>query len=269
MRAVSALGALGALLAVALVAVSCVIETPALDSVESAVEPTAIAQIEPTAIPRPPTPQPTAPPAPSPTMPPAPSPEPTPTPERAPEPDDRPQPLPTVTGDSGFEPTVVPAGLIAIPVHNTTFRLAEARPILQLGGHTLIYLDDQAGSEIDIFTPVAFDDGTLIGSYEEVTSFLQSNALLELEESESVTIAGHSTRVFEGLGPDRTRAFITDATELKNIDLGWFPPDQLKLWVVDHPDGPVIVTAEALTDSNQYSDALALAGDILSTIDFG
>lgn len=263
--------------------VSCVIDTPVLDSGETSAtngsaagtsggavdsEPTAVPQFEPTSIPSPPTPQATVEPTPTveatPTpTPPEPTPEPTPTTTTAPD------PLPTVTEEANFQPTVIPAGLIAVPVLDTTFRLDEARPILQFGGHSLIYLDEQARSEVDIFTPVAFDDGTPINSYDEVIEFLQTDTRTELEEGDPVTIAGHATRVFEGLGVEQSRAFITDLSQVDEALQGWVPPDQLTLWVVDHPRGTVIVTAEAFDDSNQYSDALDLAANILSTIDFG
>lgn len=277
------------MLGLALLAASCVIENPVIESgtdaqVDNAQSgetgggtagnaPTqgeSLEQTEPTAPPSPPTPQPTVPETPTP----APTPEPTAAPTAAPaltvEPGpDTPTPLPTVTDEAEFQPTTVAAGLIAIPVLTTTFRLDDPRPILQLGGHSLIYLDDDITSEVDIFTPVALVDGTPITSYDEVISVLQSSPLLEIAELDPVTIAGHNTRVFEGLGLERTRLFITDLNQLDDENLGWWPPDQVTLWVIDHPQRTVIVTAEAFNQSGRYDDAIDLAADILSTIDFG
>jgi hypothetical protein len=147
--------------------------------------------------------------------------------------------------------------------------LAQTRPVLQLGGHTLIYVDDERTAEVDIFIPAATGRGRVIDSYDELILYLQTAPdFAGLEELRPVSIAGFPTRVFEGTADSPDRAFITDIAALENDQLGWFPSERMRLWAIDHPDGPVIVSAESLDNPGRYSDAVRLATGILSTIDF-
>jgi hypothetical protein len=147
--------------------------------------------------------------------------------------------------------------------------LAETHPILQLGGHTLIYVDDEQNAEVDIFIPAAAADGSVIDSYEVLIAYLESApALAGLAELSPVSIAGIPTRVFEGTADSPDRAFITEIVTADNNQLGWFPAVRMRLWVINHSGGPVIVSAESLENPGQYSDAVRLATEILSTIDF-
>ncbi len=144
-----------------------------------------------------------------------------------------------------------------------------SRPVLQLGGHTLIYVDDERTAEVDIFIPSADRDGGAFDSYDAVVAYLQSDPVfVGVQELTPVSIAGLATRVFEGTAESTERAFVTD---LASTDLmfGWFPPGRMRLWLIDHPDGPVIVSAESLENPGRYSEAVRLATEVLSTIDFG
>lgn len=148
--------------------------------------------------------------------------------------------------------------------------LDETRPILQLAGHTLIYVDDEAQAEVDIFTPVAQRDGIELADYDAVISYITTDPTLSvLEELADVTIAGLPTRVFEGtISSGDERGFFTDPDAVDDSLAGWFPPTRVRMWVIDVADGPIIVTAESLEDPGQYTDAIRLASEILSTIDF-
>ena len=147
--------------------------------------------------------------------------------------------------------------------------LAEPHPVLQLGGHTLIYVDDDRNAEVDIFIPAATSDDTAINSYDEVIAYLESNAVFAgLAELSPVSIAGNPTRVFEGTADSTDRAFITEIGTADEDQVGWFPPARMRLWVINHAAGPVIVSAESLENPGRYSDAIRLATEILSTITF-
>jgi len=216
----------------------------------------------PTAVPAPPTVEPTAT-----TVEPTATtvPEPTATPAPA-----GPTPLPTSAPEAEFVPVPASPGLIVIPVQGVSFMLAETRPILQLGGHTLIYIDAEGNAEVDIFTPLATRDATPFDDYAAVISYIESDPVLaELEELTPVSIAGLPTRVFEGTADSEERVFLTELGLTGDNVLGWFPPARMRLWVIDHPDGAVIVTAESLENPGRYSEAVRLATEVLSTIDFG
>lgn len=240
---------------------ACVVDTPGIDSTQPAPDPTAVVapteapQFEPTAPPAPPTAVPTSTPVPEPTA--------TPTPTGPP-------PLPTSAPEEEFAPVTVEPGLVVVPVRNARFMLAQARPVLQLGGHTLIYVDDARDAEVDIFTPAASRDGNTIDTYDALITYMSTDAALaNLGELNPVSIAGFPTRVFEGTASATERAFITELAAADNDQLGWFPPGRMRLWVIDHPSGPVIVSAESLENPGRYSEAVRLATEILSTIDFG
>lgn len=245
-------------------AVGCVVDEPTIETTggpaeataTATPEPTAVVEFEPTATPAPATPTP------------EPTPEPTSTPEPTPTPmPTGPTPLPESTDDA-FEPTTVEAGLVAVPVRGASFVLDEPRPILQLPGHTLIYLDDERQGEVDIFVPAGDRDGNPLTSVDEVANFIESDATFSgVSELTAVSIAGLPTRVFEGTGVVGEKAFLTDLAA-ENEQLGWFPPLRMRMWLIDHPDGPVIVSAESLEDPGRYSDAVRLATAVLSTITF-
>ncbi len=166
-------------------------------------------------------------------------------------------------------PVPVNPGLIAIPVQGVSFMLAQTRPILQLGGHTLIYVDDEGTAEVDIFTPVGARDASPIDSYAVLISYIEADPVFAaLEELTPVSIAGLPTRVFEGTADSAERAFLTDLRATGDDVFGWFPPVRMRLWVIDHPDGAVIVSAESLENPGRYSEAVRLATEVLSTIDF-
>ncbi len=179
-----------------------------------------------------------------------------------------PTPLPTTDPTTEFAPTPVAPGLVAVPVRGASFMLDQSRPVLQLGGHTLIYLDDERTAEVDIFTPVADRDGNPLVAYSDVIDYIASDAAFgAIQELTPVSIAGLATRVFEGTAAATERAFVTELGATSE-QLGWFPPARMRLWFIDHPDGPVVVSAESLEDPGRYSDAVRLATEVLSTIDF-
>ena len=155
----------------------------------------------------------------------------------------------------------------------TTFILASSRPLLQLPGHTLIYVDDARLAEVDIFTPVATTDGTPLGTYDEVVAVLLTDPRFAgVSELDPVTIDGLATRVFEGtIDPSVTEqggVFVTDAGEVGNDSAGWVAPARLRLWLIDAPAGPIALTAEAVENPGQYTDAVRLATEVLTTITF-
>lgn len=255
-------------LLMAAVAAACVVDTPGIENTGPVLEQTAVPQptavapaFEPTVDVGPPTaiPEPTA------TLTPTAVAEPTATPAAL-----GPPPLPTAAPESEFEPTAVQPGLVVVPVRGARFMLTETHPVLQLGGHTLIYVDAERTAEVDIFIPAAAADGSVIDSYEVLVTYLESAPVFAgLAELSPVSIAGIPTRVFEGTADSPDRAFITEVAAAENDQLGWFPPARMRLWVINHPDGPVIVSAESLENPGRYSDAVRLATEVLSTIDFG
>jgi len=265
------------LVAALLLLTSCAVDRTAAYAVV-APQPTqeAVTPIEPTPVPPPPTAAviPTSTPVPAPTA--TPVPEPTPTTEAgpAPTPSDSqtgPNPIPTRTPDDPLIPEVVQPGLLRIPVGVTSFVLADPRPLVQIGGHTLIYVDDQAQAEVDIFTPYADRDGTVFAGYDAVIDYLETDPVFAgLAEIDSVTIAGLPTRVFNGTAEQSTdREFYTDAVSVDQDRWGWFAPVRMQLWVIDEPSGTIIVSAESLEDPGQFSEAIRLASEVLSTITFG
>lgn len=254
---------------VSVVLAGCVVDSPSIESTASgdapttanptstvAAEPTSAVRFEPTATPAPPTPtvEPTAttPPEPTATIAPA-----------------GPTPLP-LSSDPEFEPVPVDAGPVAVPVRGATFILDTTHPVLQLAGHTLIYFDDSRQAEVDIFIPAGDRTGAPLDGYDDVVGYLEADPAFEaVIELTPVSIAGLPTRVFEGDANSPARAFVTDLGSADDETLGWFPPVRMRLWLIDHPDGPVIVSAETFQDPALYTDAVRLATGILSTIDFG
>jgi hypothetical protein len=212
---------------------------------------------------------PTVAPPPTPAIPAAsPTPLPTPLPTAAPQP--LATPLPELEPNLENQPSLVQAGPVTVPVAGLTqFRLSTPRPVLQLPGHTLIYLDPQRQAEVDIFSPVAAGDGTPLPSYDDVIGRLLTDPIFaDVAELDPVSIAGFASRVFEGLPVTGQRGFYNDLTTISNENAGWFPPLRVRMWVIDAPRGAVIVSAETLEDPGQYSDAVRLATEILTTITF-
>lgn len=256
---------LAAVVVAALLASACMIESPTIEPVATAGD-TERAVAQPTAAP--PVFEPTVAPAATPTPVPTSTPAPTATP--APEPTPSTPLLEALTPSESVEPTVLQPGIVRVPVGGaTSFRLARARPVLQQPGHTLIYLDADRQAEVDIFTPVANDEGDALTDYNAVIVELTMNTVFaDLGELEPVTIAGLPARVFEGSLITGERGFHTDTSTIGNDWAGWFPPARMRLWIIDAPSGPIIVTAESLFDPGQYDDAVRMAGGLLSTITF-
>lgn len=257
--------AVGLVLALSMV-VGCVVDDPVIETTATGAEtptaaaeptPSTIVQFEPTEPPAPPTPTP----EPSPTATTEPSPTATPMPAG-------PTPLPTALPDD-FEPAPVEPGLVVVPVRDARFMLGDSRPVLQLAGHTLIYVDDERTAEVDIFVPAGDRNGAPLAAYDDVVSLIETDPVFDaVLELTPVSIAGFSTRVFEGTAEAAERAFVTDLAATGE-QLGWFPPVRMRLWLIDHPDGPVVVSAESFENPGRYSEAVRLATEILSTITFG
>lgn len=240
--------------AVLLLLTSCAIDRNAIEADAPARVETTSPAVEPTAIPAPP---PTA----------ALVPEPTPLPPTA-EPTPEPEPLPTVAAEITIEPVLTQPGPIA--VSGISFMLSQERLIARLPGHLLVYLDEDLLAEVDIFTPAADSSGNVFASYQDVIDFIESDAdLSALQELSPVTIAGRPTRVFEGTANAVDRSFFTDVADVEAAEYGWFAPSRMQLWVIDAPANTVIVSAEALEDPGQFTDAVRLATEVLSTIEFG
>ena len=195
-----------------------------------------------------------------------PSPAPTPTP-----PPPSPTPLPTTEPAIDVEPTIRAPGIVTVPVNGTSsFELRRPRPILQLPGHALIYVDTDRQGEVDLFTPVADANGDPIGGYIDVVAIVQNDPnLAGLSELPQTTVDGFSARVFDGTATLGVRVFFTDAGFTDNENAGWSPPLRLRMWIIDHPRGPVILTAESLEDPGQFDESLSIANGLLSTIDLG
>lgn len=212
--------------------------------------------------------EPTAPPV----LPPTPAfqPEPTPVPpttEPTPVLTPEPEPLPTVAVEISIEPVLTQPGQITTDA--ASFMLSQARPVSRLPGHLLVYLDDDQLAEVDVFTPVADPAGNPFAGYQDVIDFISTNGdLSALSELAPVTIAGRATRVFEGTANALERSFFTDLADIDAAEFGWFAPARMQLWVIDAPSGTVIVSAEALEDPGQFTDAVRLATEVLSTIEF-
>lgn len=259
-----------AVLVAALVSSACMIESSTIEPVAtggtSATEGTGGAIAQPT-VPAPVF-EPTAEATPAPTAVPTSTPAPTATPEPQPTPSE--PLLDTQTPSESATPTVLQPGIVRVPVGgSTTFRLARPRPVLQQPGHTLIYLDADRQAEVDIFTPVASGEADPLADYEAVIAELTTNTVFaDLSELQPVTIAGLAARVFEGSLLTGERGFHTDLSTIGNDWAGWFPPARMRLWIIDAPAGPIVVTAESLFDPGQYDDAVRMAGGLLSTITF-
>lgn len=244
---------------------ACVVEDPLIEATTGA----ATADVAPT--PTTAGPQletPTAAPPPTAVVPPTPLP--TAEPTTAPTPAPLATPLAALEPDLEVQPSLVQAGPVTVPVAGTTqFRLSAPRPVLQLPGHTLIYLDPERLAEVDIFSPVAAGDGTPLATYAEVIAQLIDDPIFaDVTELGPVSIAGLPARVFEGLPVMGARGFYNDLSTIANENAGWFPPLRIRMWVIDTPRGAVIVSAESLEDPGQFSDAVRLATEILTTITF-
>lgn len=210
---------------------------------------------------------------PAPTAPPAPTATPIPAPTSAPTPVPTPvaTPLPALSfTDDELVPSPVPAGPVVVSVGGlTSFALSTERPVLQLPGHTLIYLDDQLEAEVDIFTPVATAAGDTLSTLAEVADYMTTDPVFaDVAELQPVTIAGFPTRVFEGRPVMGAPALLTDSSTLSIEEAGWYPPARLRVWLIGTPNGVIAVSAESLQDPGQYSDAVRLATEILGTITF-
>ena len=260
------------LLAASLLA-GCVVEDSAVrTTTEPAAIPATVAPIptpafEPTATA---IPTPAATPLPAPTALPTPTPIPTATPEPTPVPTPAATPLPVSPPAVDVPPVGVLGGRIVVPVAGrTTFMLSEPREIVQLPGHTLIYLGEGTDAEVYIFTPVATADGTVLGTLADVIAELETDPIFaDVAELAPATVAGFPTRVFEGVLTTGQRGFYADLGTLSDEIAGWYAPSRLRMWLIDTPQGVVAVTAETLGTSESYSDAIRLATEILATITF-
>lgn len=261
----------------AVLCAGCVIDEPAIERTDGAnstiAVPTvtlptapAVATGTPATGPTPsPTPEPTA----TSSPPPTPTPPPSPTARPTPSPPPTPTPLPTTFPEAGVEPTLRQPGTVTVAVNGvTTFELMQARPILQLPGHTLIYVDDDLRAEVDLFTPVADADGIPLTTYGAVANVITSIAELSgLNELAPTTVDGAPARVFDGVATLGARIFVTDQAQAGNENAGWSPPLRLRMWLIDAPNGVVALTAESLEDPGQFEESLAIARGIIDTID--
>lgn len=212
--------------------------------------------------------------APEPTAVPEPTAAPTPTTEPTPEP--TPTPGEPTTAVAVVEPTLelapapVDAGRIALSVAGTTtVRLSETRPVLHVPGHVLIYVDDLRNAEVDIFTPIADPDGALFDDIEAIESYLLTASNVDtITSTSTVTIAGLTTQIFDvATTGDIVRTVHTDTSTLDNEAAGWFAPPLARLWLIDTPNGAVVVSAESF-DESRFDEAVRLAEEILSSIEF-
>jgi len=189
-----------------------------------------------------------------------------PTPEPIEEP--TPEPQPTAAPEISIEPVLTQPGPVA--VDSISFILSTERLVSRLPGHLLVYLDSDQLAEVDIFTPIADPLGSVFANHQAVIDFITSDSgLAALNELAPVTIAGSPTRVFEGTADALDRSFYTHLDDITANEYGWFAPARMQLWVIDSPTGTVIVSAEALEDPGQFTDAVRLATEVLSTIEFG
>lgn len=256
------MGALVMTVAIAPLA-GCVIDEPIIESTDPAAPTSGVPTVS-----FPPTPtSPVATSTPTPAPPPTPTTPPTPPPTTAP----TPTPLPTTFPELGVEPTLRQGGVITVPVRGaTTFRLLGPRPILQLPGHTLIYVDAERQAEVDLFTPVGDADGNRLADYLAVIDVVRTNPELPgLTEQAPTLVDGFPARVFDGVVALGTRVFVTDLAEAGNENAGWSPPVRLRMWVIDAPEQPIVLTAESLEDPGQFDVSLDIANTIIETIDLG
>lgn len=205
-----------------------------------------------------------------PTTPPAPTAEPTAVSTATPAPVPTPSPAPTATTseDGDYENVTGP---IAVPVAGiTVLELFGSHPVLQLSNHTLLYLDEQRLAEVDIFVPYATGDGTVLEDFDAVAAELNNTDRFPLlDEVSTTTIDGSPALIFEGEAEAIERRFHTSAESIGDESAGWFIPLRLKLWLIDTPHGPVIVSAEGTTGNEAlFAQATAMATSVLTTIEF-
>ncbi|MEM7096079.1 MAG: hypothetical protein AAF567_23945 [Actinomycetota bacterium] len=259
-RRFGAAGPAGAVLGCLVLLAACVVEPTEIASsvaeTSTPTEPSPTAPPPPTPTPVPPTPTAPPPPTATPTTPPTPTPRPVPT------------SIPPIIPGPDNEPSILTEGPVSFPVAGTTsVRLDQPRPVLILPGHTLIYVDPDREAEVDIFTPIADGLGEPFTDYEAVADYLTSDpAFVDVPETDSATVAGFPARVFQGLPVTGERGFYTDASTIGNDSAGWFPPVRLRLWLIDTPNGPLVITAESLFDPGQFPEANRMVRAFLQTL---
>lgn len=208
-----------------------------------------------------------------PTAPPTATAVPEPTPTATPEPTPTPVPPPVATPrpvqEASEEPVTVAAGSFStnVPVRGqTSFELTTELAILQLSGHTLMYLDATRTAEVDLFSPVASANGGQLITYDDVLNEFES-IFPDLTELDSTTVAGSPARVFEGRPPVQgDRGFHTDLA-LRGEDLtGWFTPGIVKIWLIDSPSGVLAISAESIDDDANFAQAKTLAAEVIETL---
>ncbi|MEM7093507.1 MAG: DUF6777 domain-containing protein [Actinomycetota bacterium] len=175
-------------------------------------------------------------------------------------------PIPTVAFGTS-ERTTLDAGAVTIDVGAPmSFLLPESREALSQEGHLLVYVGD-AGHEVDIFRPFSTDLRFELPTIDDVVTYVSSDSRFRnLERLESQTFAGLDTQVFQGT----TESFLAfRTTETVDEGVGWRSPPLLRMWIIDAPHGPVVVTAESPDeDLVAFDETTRVALAILASMSF-
>lgn len=218
-------------------------------------------------------PEATLPPEPTPTSIPTPVPTATatPTPEPMPTVTSIPVPTPLPTAPPGvYDPLPVAAGLVTVPqVGGITFELDGYFDVLQIPGHTLIYVDASVVAEVDLFEAAATAAGAPLNDFGAVIDYVETDpTFAQLVPLGSRTIGGHPAWGYAGTAPQLDRGFVTNFG--LPIDAAtWYTPTQLQIWFVDSPDGVLAITAEADPGERaRFLIAIDIADRIASSLSF-
>ena len=182
-----------------------------------------------------------------------------------------PNPIPSEGNlwELGF-PSEVPAGSVTLPVGpGVTFEQSEPHFVFQNEFFSGVLLDGPG--EVDILFPDEAFDGEPLATVDDVVAALERDTDLDATVVGTREVSGYEATqvevVFSGPepGPDGPPPKLR-RSELP--DVGWRPPPDGVLWVMEATDGIAVVTAEWF-EPFVMEPALALAEEILDSIVIG
>lgn len=172
-----------------------------------------------------------------------------------------PNPIPSEGNlwELGF-PSEVPAGSVTLPVGpGLTFEVSEPRFVEQFEFFARVLLDGPG--EVDIFFPDRASDGEPLATVEDVV------AVLERYPGLTATVVGaREVSGYEAIEVDISGGAVSGPGSGPVFQpVGWLPPPDATMWLLETPDGIAVVTAEWFEPAGA-EPAQALADEILDSL---
>ena len=160
-------------------------------------------------------------------------------------------------------PSEVPAGRASLNCVGLSFELAEDRFVFQNNG--LAVVDFRVDGGLAIFRPKTTADGTPVTSADDVVSAILAAVGDGGAEIDDGLDLPYEARTVQALGgSDVDLALKWDDAPGRE----WRVAKLVRLWVVDTPNGPIVMAAETEGTEGDLSAVIAGAESILPTVQF-